>query len=52
MASVALIALTSCSYVNKKLGLEDDNVAEEMVEAVIDAKTGLNIDLTPASPEA
>lgn len=40
-----------CSYINKKLGLSDDNLGEEIVEEVIEMKTGLDIDLTPSSPE-
>ncbi len=41
----------SCSMLNQKLGLSDDNVIEEAVEAVIDVETGLNIDLTPQDKE-
>lgn len=51
VAVISLIAVTACSVINKKLGLKDDNVAEECIEAVIDHKTGLQIDLTPSSPE-
>jgi hypothetical protein len=40
-----------CSYVNKKLGLKDDNIAEEIIEEVIKKETGLSIDLTPESKE-
>lgn len=29
----------------------DDNVAEEVVEHIIEDKTGANIDLTPKTPE-
>lgn len=37
--------LTSCqSY-------KDDNIIEEFVEAVIEDKTGIDIDLTPMSEE-
>lgn len=43
--------LTSCSSINKMFGLKDDNVAEELIEQAIESKTGLNIDLTPSSPE-
>ena len=35
----------------KVLNLEDDGVAEEFVEDVIKDQTGLDIDLTPSSPE-
>lgn len=51
VAVISLLAITSCSAINKKLGLKDDNVAEELLEGVIDSKTGLKIDLTPDSPE-
>jgi len=43
--------LGSCSYLNRKMGLSDDNVVEESVEAVIEHHTGLDIDLTPSSAE-
>lgn len=46
-----LILLTSCSYLNQKLGLKDDNWIEESVEAVIDYKLNIDVDLTPESPE-
>lgn len=31
--------------------LNDDNVIEEIAEKVIEEETGINIDLTPESPE-
>ena len=48
-----LIAVTlgGCGQLNKKLGLKDDNVFEEILEHQIEDKTGLDIDLTPNSPE-
>lgn len=48
---LALFTLTACEAINKKLGLKDDNVAEELFEGIIDNKTGFLIDLTPDSPE-
>lgn len=39
------IGLTACSK------LQPDSPAEEMLEEVIKAKTGLDIDVTPGSPE-
>lgn len=58
---VALTTLTtqctSCSYINEKVGLPDDNPIEEALEEAIDAvvvyELGVNpnIDLTPSSPE-
>lgn len=46
-----LLLLTSCGYINPKLGLSDDNVGEELVEELIELKTGWDIDLSPGSPE-
>jgi len=46
-----LFWLTSCSWVNMKMGLPDDNLIEEVAEEVIEAKTGIDIDLTPYSVE-
>lgn len=40
-----------CSYLNYKLGLQDDNILEEAVENKIEDVTGLDVDLTPDSPE-
>lgn len=36
-----------CHYLNQKAGLPDDNVIEELIEELIESKTGLEIDLTP-----
>lgn len=50
---VALVlGLAGCSWINEKIGLSDDNPAEEIAEAIIEQKTGLDIDLTPDSPES
>lgn len=46
-----MIATVGCSAVYAKYNLKDDNMAEEIVESVIEAKTGLDLDLTPNSPE-
>ena len=48
--SVALI--NGYSYLNKKMGLKDDNVVEECIEIIIKKQTGLDIDLTPSSKES
>jgi hypothetical protein len=40
-----------CSQLNKKLGLNDDNIIEEMIEHQIEEKTGLDIDLSYDTPE-
>lgn len=50
--SIFFIAvLAGCSYCNKWFGLNDDNVAEEIIEDVIKGRTGADVDLTPDSPE-
>ena len=36
-----------CRALNKKLGLQNDNVIEEAIEEIIELNTGLKIDLTP-----
>ena len=40
-----------CSYINKKMGLEDDHFLEELAEHHIEKETGLDIDLSHESPE-
>ena len=40
-----------CSYINRCMGLKDDNIIEEGVESAIKSKTGVDVDLTPGSPE-
>ena len=45
---VGLPWLTSCSAVKN---YPSDNIIEEFVEAVIEDKTGIDIDLTPMSEE-
>lgn len=47
----SLISLYSCSQINGYLGLKDDNVYEEIIEAAIKIETGIDIDLTPESKE-
>jgi hypothetical protein len=46
-----VVSLTGCSYLNKEMGLKDDNCLEELGEAVLKAETGIDIDLTPSTPE-
>jgi hypothetical protein len=41
-----------CSQANKFLGLPPENVYEENIERVIEKETGVQIDLTPNSPES
>lgn len=47
----SLLMLCSCSAINAKMGLQDENFGEELIEEAIELKTGLDIDLTPGSPE-
>ena len=53
--SILLVMIGSlvggCSYINKKLGLADDNIFEEAIENKIEDVTGLDLDLTPGSLE-
>lgn len=51
LLGLLLITLVSCSAINKEIGIDDDSIAEEIGEIFIHAETGLNIDLTPSSPE-
>ena len=46
-----LFCLESCSYINKKIGLRDDNFSEEAVETVVNMETGIDLDFTPESKE-
>ena len=48
---ISMYMLFGCTSINKKFGLSDENMLEELVEDVIEQKTGLDIDLTPGSPE-
>ena len=54
---VSCLGFQSCHTLNEKLGLPDDNLAEETIEEVaatlIEQKTGYRpyFDLTPDSPE-
>lgn len=44
--------LFACSSINEKVGLKDDNFVEEAVEVIIEEKTGIEMDLTPSTPES
>jgi hypothetical protein len=46
-----ILVLGGCAYCNKKAGLEDDWIGEELLEEVIKNKVGIDIDLTPETPE-
>ena len=52
VASIVSGALVGgCSYINKNIGLQDDNIFEECIEEKIDEYTGIDIDLSPYTPE-
>jgi len=51
LLSLVCCILSSCSYANKKMGLKDDNIAEELIEDIILIKTGASVDLSPDTPE-
>lgn len=51
IAVLVLILVAGCTALNRKANLKDDNFFEETIEELIEAKTGLDIDLTPSSPE-
>lgn len=38
-----------CTYLNQKVGLEDDNFIEQSVEALLLYETGVDLDLTPGN---
>jgi len=40
-----------CSQLNKKAGLDDDHIFEEILEHHIEEQTGLDVDLSPSSKE-
>lgn len=46
----ALVCI-ACEPVNRYFGLEDENVIEESSEFLIKYQTGMDIDLTPSTPE-
>lgn len=51
LIAVIILSFGGCSVINKYFGLTDDNIAEEIVEQVIEQKTGLDLDLTPENKE-
>ena len=40
-----------CSLLNEALQIKDDHILEEFIEEIIENETGMQIDLTPESPE-
>ena len=52
VAAVIVSVMMSCSTLQSLMkNYPDDNIIEEAVEGMIDHKTGIDIDLTPWSPE-
>lgn len=52
IAMVILACATGgCTWINQKLKLEDDHIGEELVERIIENEVGVDIDLSPSSPE-
>ena len=47
---LTFLAISSCGII-KDGEYQEDNLAEEIIEEVIEARTGLNLDLTPNSNE-
>lgn len=45
------IVMSGCSQVNQALGLDDENIFEEVLEDVVNTKTGVDIDFTGESKE-
>ncbi len=45
------VLISSCSYVNQKLGLDNDNPWEEAMEWQIFHVWGIDVDLTQEDPE-
>lgn len=48
---LAFVLPRACSRINSLFNSGDDNAIEEAVEHLIEAKTGISVDLTPNSPE-
>jgi len=46
-----LMLTNGCSHLNQRFGLIDDNFSEELIEWQIQNYTGIDVDLTPDSPE-
>jgi hypothetical protein len=48
---LTILSLSSCSYIEKQLGLGEDNWIEEFGEFALEYETGIRTDFTPGSPE-
>jgi len=51
IAILSLVLLCGCSTINEYLGFQDDNMVEEYLEERIENGIGVDLDLTPFSPE-
>lgn len=51
IAIVVAIFCGACGYMNSMFGLSDDNFIEELIESQIEHHLGIDVDLTPDSPE-
>lgn len=49
--SLMILSLSSCAYIEKQIGLEEDNFLEEVVEEIIELEFHIPVDLTPGSKE-
>jgi hypothetical protein len=47
----SVLLLPGCSLIEKKMGLPEDNLIEEVAEAIVKVETGVDVDLTPGSKE-
>ena len=48
---LAVVLMLGFSYINEKIGVEDDNVVEKILEHQILKETGISIDLSPDTEE-
>ncbi len=53
---IIAIGLTSCEttpieYINDYYEFDDDNIVEEIGEAIIEIQTGIDVDLSPRTEE-
>ena len=51
LAGALFSLMVACTKCNEELGLEQDWIGEELAEGIIKNQTGIDIDLTPESPE-
>lgn len=43
----SVLLVNSCSELNQKVGLKDDNDIENKIEELIEDQTGVRVDFTP-----